>query len=375
MESCWARRYPQLASTLPTVETDRGRHVYFVCSRDCESATRKRLERPDTTGAIDLGDGELRIGRCYNAAPTTIRKSAKLYHWLVPRSGLQPLDPLEAGLAELHREHREARKTLGGVEGEPEDADGPDSFHLQEPEVREPEPEKTRDADAKQRGRSVSGDDDERRYTENPRRHDAHGRPIPCLPFSPDSLSLSVQQHVERAIARTVPPNWGKRHRLIFEFARELKAIDEFRDCAPPQLKPLVREWHRRALPSMRTRAWETTWLDFVEGWDKVRTPKGQEAIRMIFARLATLPPPAEAEEYDRPELRALVSLCRELQRTQSPQPFYLSSRTAGDLLDVAHSVAAVWLRGLCADRVLKLVEQGSAKTGRASRFRYLGEI
>ena len=36
---------------------------------------------------------------------------------------------------------------------------------------------------------------------------------------------------IESAIARTLPVNVGQRHRCLFEFARELKALPEYRDA------------------------------------------------------------------------------------------------------------------------------------------------
>jgi hypothetical protein len=49
-------------------------------------------------------------------------------------------------------------------------------------------------------------------------------------------------------------------------------------------LKPYVREWHRGALPNIRTKPFEETWFDFAEAWEKVKFPAGAGAMDMIFA-------------------------------------------------------------------------------------------
>jgi hypothetical protein len=199
--------------------------------------------------------------------------------------------------------------------------------------------------------------------------------PTLCLEYSLDSLDSLLQERVELAIERTVPTKDGRRHRQVFEFCRELKAVPEFRGRSPKAFKPLVREWHRRALPNMHTKAFEETWLDFVEGWAKVRNPKGEEPIAMMFSKVAAMEPPPEAAQFETPEVKLLVGLCRELQVTAGRGPFYLSTRAAGGLLNTSHVQVSRWLRVLCIEGVLREVSKGSVESGQASRFQYLGRI
>lgn len=82
----WAADHRDLASTLPTVETPRGRHVYF---------------RTQTgTSIIDLGDGELRCSGGYCLLPPSRHPSGQIYRWLteLPDGELPLLDPSQAGL-------------------------------------------------------------------------------------------------------------------------------------------------------------------------------------------------------------------------------------------------------------------------------------
>ena len=81
---------------------------------------------------------------------------------------------------------------------------------------------------------------------------------------------------------------------------------------------------------------------------------------------------PRAAERYSSDSLCRMVLLCRQLQHVAGDEPFYLTCRTAGDLLGISYKLANKWTRLLAHDRVLELVERG--KVGRASRYRYLGD-
>jgi hypothetical protein len=63
----WARQHPELAATLPTVATARGRHVYF-------RGTERRIAK--------LADGELR-GAGYCLLPPSRHPDGPVYSWLV----------------------------------------------------------------------------------------------------------------------------------------------------------------------------------------------------------------------------------------------------------------------------------------------------
>jgi len=80
------------------------------------------------------------------------------------------------------------------------------------------------------------------------------------------------------------------------------------------------------------------------------------------------------AADYEQPELRLLVSLCRELGRACGDGAFYLSARRAGQLVGVNRVKASRWLCGLRRDGILRLVSEGRQKDPRASRCRNVGE-
>ena len=91
----WAQQYSELAKLLPTAKTPRGHHVYFKAHRDHTMSIRTALEKPDGIGAIDCGDGELRVGvGSYSVLPPT-----NGYCWIhAPKALIHEVDPVIAGL-------------------------------------------------------------------------------------------------------------------------------------------------------------------------------------------------------------------------------------------------------------------------------------
>jgi len=81
----WAARSSDLARTLPTVATARGRHVYFR-AKDLRSR--------------DVGGGEYRADGRYCVVPPSKHPTGALYRWLVPlpEGELPLIDPVESGL-------------------------------------------------------------------------------------------------------------------------------------------------------------------------------------------------------------------------------------------------------------------------------------
>ncbi len=89
----WAAAHPDLAATLPTVETTRGRHVYFVCR---------------FSGILKQGDGELRGAGGYCLLPPSCHPDGGIYKWVVPLPDgpLTPVDPFAVGLADATERQR-----------------------------------------------------------------------------------------------------------------------------------------------------------------------------------------------------------------------------------------------------------------------------
>jgi hypothetical protein len=175
------------------------------------------------------------------------------------------------------------------------------------------------------------------------------------------------------AIQSTLPSGPGQRNRKIFALARELKAVAELARADFDALRPIIREWHRQALPYIRTKAWEETWADFVVGWERVRCPAGQNSIAHAYQRALRAELPAVARQYNTPDLQLLVSLCRELQHDAGSDRFFLDQLTAARLLGTHQGTISRWLRMLVADGVLELVSRGSRATQQANTYQYKG--
>ncbi|MFN7121895.1 MAG: hypothetical protein ACK4NM_07670, partial [Hydrogenophaga sp.] len=64
-----------------------------------------------------------------------------------------------------------------------------------------------------------------------------------------------------------------------------------------------------------------------------------------------------------------LVCICKALAAHHAPDPFFLSSRQAGELLGVHFTDASKMLAALVMDRVLHLESRGAGRV--ASRYRF----
>ncbi len=87
-------------------------------------------------------------------------------------------------------------------------------------------------------------------------------------------------------------------------------------------------------------------------------------------ARHADLP--KVAERYESAGVRLLVAICRELQRASGEQPFFLSCRTAAQLLGVTYVHASRWLILLREEKVIKPIGKADRAKRKAQRYRYI---
>lgn len=303
----WASAHPDFAAMLPTVETGRpGRHVYF---------------RNDLHRIVKLSDGELR-GAGYCLLPPSRHPSGKLYRWLIPLPDgpLPEVDPFAIGLAERVTERTEETE----------------------------ETEDSRAIEAQNYCSVVSV----------------------VSVLSVLSVSDDIAAAIRDAIESTLPKRRGKRNTEVFEFARALKAIAALADAEPRALRGVVKLWHQRAYPVISTKPFDQTWADFLYGWPRVKFPKGREPMAQILARADSSSLPEAAAMYDCPKTHRLIKVCRELQRASGDGPFFLSCRTAGDLLDLDHNTAWRRLGMLVSDGIIQTIEPGT-KT-KATRYRYV---
>lgn len=327
--SRWAAEYPDLAGNLPTVETGRGRHVYF--------------RGPATFH--DFGDGEYRgDSGHYVVLPPSTHPSGKSYRWIIalPSDESLPIvDPLNAGL-------------LSG--------DVLDLVDVQHRVQREQSQQSTTEQTEQTEAIAVA--------TTCSLSALLHGKKTHESRTGLNSQSLLQQQAVRDAIHRTLPDGIGKRNRAILNLCRALKGIPSICDADPRELRPVLKRWHELALPVIGTKPFEESWIDFLKTWPKTKYPHGAGPMDKIFETVKTAEPPPEATQFEQPALRLLVALCRELQQSAGDAPFYLDCRTGGRLLGVDHTTVNRWLFLLTTEGLLHVAERGSR--GKATRYFYL---
>lgn len=407
----WAREYRDLAATLPTVATGRGRHVY--CTVDLPEL----LSSINGTNFLKLGDGELRVSNVVCILPPSIHPEGKRYRWVIRPTGEIPhCDPYAAGLLKRWTEGDGSSLSLNDSEN-PESLNSRISDDIDEPD---PPPDLRKYINKhgqigwmnvarigkSNRRRTANVTERDREYPERQRitekteamlgvpdgssgMSEIHSVPPLLLNLSLQKSDESISADILTVIQGTLPNESGVRHRQVFELARGLKGIPSLFDADPKELKPMVRIWHRNALDKIKTKAFEESWIDFLNAWPRVKFPAGSEPIAELFREACQTELPEFAFEYEQDGLRKLVLLCRELQRVNGGDPFYLGVRTAQRLLGLPNAMAAQrWLFLLRIDGVIEVVTKGGIKFSkpkgggkakvserRASRYRYRKEL
>ncbi len=185
---------------------------------------------------------------------------------------------------------------------------------------------------------------------------------------------VSEAERVERAITGTLPAAAGQRNRRLWRLAVALRGIEGL-DASAPNLRRIVADWHKRALPVIRTKAFDETWADFVRAWERSAEQRWQRwSLQATFAAALSGQVPRAALCYDTPAMRGLVSICAALQDHAGDGPFFLSCRTAADALGIDKMLALRMLHTLRFDGLLEMVELGTVGTwGRATAWRFKG--
>lgn len=165
-----------------------------------------------------------------------------------------------------------------------------------------------------------------------------------------------------------IPSAVGDRNRCLFALARWVKG--KYPQATQQELRALVQEWHRLALPNIGTTDFATSWIDFTRGLAAVRSPFGV-TLEKLMTDIDTRPLPSGIERLGYGiAAERLVRICEALAEHNAPQPFFLSSRSAGELLGVHFTDASKMLAALTLDGVLHLESRGVGKV--ASRYRFI---
>jgi hypothetical protein len=338
----WADRHPTLAATLPTVRTRRGFHVY------CWAPSEINLK---------FHDGELKASSgTYVVVPPSVHPDGAIYEWVVPfpmsRLELLVLDPQTVGFIPTHTKSTVSLTPVGVTEavfksrGESgtEFGEGDSGFAVEDLEGH--------DSGAGHRGNRAE-----------------HGYIQFTGRFGPG---------VWEAVEASLPAGPGQRNAKVFELARRLKGLPHLADAGAADLEPVVRVWHRRALPVIRTQDWRPTWEDFRTAWANVAFPAGVGPARRLMEHAAAGSPPPEAIMFDDLAVRRLIAVCHALQQAAERcggDHFFLSCRTAAAVCGFGTPMTACrWLNRLVDRGVLELVRRGTVGVvnRRASRYRFI---
>ena len=307
----WKAHHAGLADTLPTVKTGRGYHVYFHST--VEHRTKK------------YADGELRGVGGYVLLPPSQHPSGHVYGWVVPlpSGDIPTVDPVKAGLASGWTENTESTE-----------------------------------------------------HTEDNRSGVWALSSLSSLCSLSNASTESLEKTVAELVRLALPRDTHQNHRALFTLARGVKAIEQRlqRSLTEQELAGVFGRWYQAAKRFLRPEvSRDEYWFEFLEGYDNVKYPLGEGVLKAAWEAARKSPLPTAATQFENPEVRFLVALCRELQRASGSGPFYLSCRMVQTLLrHDSHSTAAFWLRGLVRCKIVKLVEQGGPKTMKATRYRYL---
>jgi hypothetical protein len=305
----WAATHPDLARTLPTVETARGRHVYF---------------RGELDGVKELAGGELRGARSYCVLPPSLHPSGATYRWVTSPTAdnltIVPLAEFGAGLTQ-------------GTQGT--HTQGTQGTHVTQA-IRMPRPE----------GRGACGS-----------------------VLEIHALDSATRRAIEKAIVKTLPFKQGQRNLRMIRLAVELKGIAALADCSAGQLKSVLREWHTRALAVIRTKAFDLTWAEFVRAWDDAKHPRGSWFRRMIErAKNADYELDIEAQ-YESAEFRLLLRVCHVLMAEDGGDTFFIGCRKAGEVIGQSHESGNDALHLFVHDDVIEVVKKGISPNATVYRF------
>ena len=190
--------------------------------------------------------------------------------------------------------------------------------------------------------------------------------PVPYTETQETQVRGHGQAVTDSALEHFMPATTGQRNKFLFALARHLKASNP--DATRTERRALVKRWHALALPKLGTTEFSESWGDFERAWNSVRVPEGAWLAKIMQDFEAEPLPTGLPGDYEH-STQLLLRVCIRLQRASGNESFYLSARTAAEVLGIHHTSAAAMLNGLVADGVLLLVRRGSFEDRTASEY------
>lgn len=177
-------------------------------------------------------------------------------------------------------------------------------------------------------------------------------------------------------VRRWVPCRKGERHSAIFEFVRKLRVLRP--EASFEEAVPLVRQWFQESLPFIGTKRWDVTFRDAKDAWQRIYNLDGSTVLADSLSAAIKRLPPGSDQTQRTTQRTLLLLLCEELATQNNANGcFYLSCRTAGELLGVPYRTANYWLSQLTDDgSMVQLVVRGNRGRGQdASVYRFVGKM
>jgi hypothetical protein len=165
-----------------------------------------------------------------------------------------------------------------------------------------------------------------------------------------------------------IPRQAGQRHDCIFELARHLKAL--IPSATDEDLKTILKKWWGHAEPNVRTKDFDDSLIDFQYAWENVKFPKGA-LMKGIFSQMPHEPPenPGSFLGLDGCRLYHLILLLdRSQQEAFGNDVFMLSSRAAGDVLNIPFQKVSKILSIFVKKRFIEVVQRHTLT--KATRYR-----
>jgi hypothetical protein len=170
-----------------------------------------------------------------------------------------------------------------------------------------------------------------------------------------------AESPVEQAVRLTLPTGPGQRHRCIWALVGRLKGIPG--KWSPPERISAIREWHRHALPTIRTKGFGETLADYLTAWrNRKYAAGGVWELTVQRALAGPCAAVADALGIHDGSLRRLMTLMANLQAQVGT--FSLSCRQAGEAIGIKKTQAHQLLQSLEGLGVVEVVTQG--KPGKA---------
>ncbi|MEI6166974.1 MAG: hypothetical protein WCS52_07245 [bacterium] len=168
----------------------------------------------------------------------------------------------------------------------------------------------------------------------------------------------------------TLPTRLGKWDKSILDLARGLKFEAGMAGQSVDVLRPIVEEWHMKAIRILGDRRWAYTWYSFVYSWRHARVPLTGDPILVAMQNVVDDPPSIPAWIKDKNLRLIYVTLLRLSE--QDGGRFFVSCRKLGEMLGMSHETARSRLKVLLAAGV---IEKAKAHTpSRATRYLWRGD-